>query len=162
MKTIIFCLMFGLCAAAWALPVRGVGCAPTAEAAVAHLLSDTDAGRAANGFRVDAVRLDRVHARAWAMVASCESPAAPRVAVALPGEAIASVAQRGEALVHAGERVVVVSAAGSHMQLEGWAEESGAQKQQVRVRLDSSVMGDGVGARMKCVVVRAGVVEAVR
>lgn len=165
MKKVVCCgLWVASVASAWALPVRGVGCAATAEAAVAHLIEDTDAGREANGFRVEAVRVDRVHARAWAMVASCESPSKPLVAVALPGSVTASVAQRADAVVHVGERVTVVSGgAGSHMELKGWAEESGAEKQEIRVRLDSSVMGDSAAAaRMRCVVVRPGVVEVVR
>lgn len=163
MKIALCGALWLVAATAWGLPLRGVGCAATAEAAVTHLLEDSDAGRAANGFRVDDVRVDHVHARAWAMVASCASPARPLVAIALPQEAVASVALREDAIVHVGDRVTIVSGgAGSHMELRGWAEEAGARDATIVVRLDASVMGGGVAARMHARVKSPGVVEVVR
>ena len=46
--------------------------------------------------------------------------------------------------------------------IDRWAEEAGAQKQEIRVRLDASVIGEGSTARLRCVVKAAGVVEVVR
>lgn len=152
-------------ASALTLGSADMGCAPTAEAAVAQLLTHDASAADAKGFRVEAVRLDRVHKHAWAMVKSCSNPAMPAVAIELPRTAaVASEIRKEQPLVHAGERVVVLSQSGdSRMRLTGVAEENGVLEQRIRVRLDASILGSAgqVGAQLRCDVVKDGVVEVV-
>lgn len=56
---------------AHALPLKSKACAPTVEAAVTRMLQPEMAGEASEGFRVDAVRVDRVRGLAYAIVVSC-------------------------------------------------------------------------------------------
>jgi hypothetical protein len=163
MKFVLSLLMFVVAMAAGATPVRSAGCAETAEAAVAHLLTDGVAGNRAQGFRVDAIHVDAIHHREWAMVASCDEPAKPLVALPLPDTlAVKTEVRRTALAVRTGDRVVVMSPAGdSRMQLVGSAMESGVVGQRVRVRLEL-VMDGQVKPTIACEVMRAGVVEVVR
>lgn len=152
---------------AYGLPAGAIdaACAPTAEAAVARLLAHDAGGVDDRGFRVEWVRLDRVRKNAWAMVKSCSEPGNPAVAIELPRTfAVTSVVREEQPVVHAGERVVVLSRTqDSTMQLMGTAEENGAVEQEIRVRLDASVLGSAgqMGAQLRCDVVKDGVVEVV-
>ena len=133
------------------------GCAPTVQAAVAGFRTNADVG-AREGFRVESVRMDRVHGKAWAIVGDCEDSAKPHVAVLLPD--VRTGALDEVAMIRAGERVSVVAGGDLHMQLSGIAEESGVAGKQIRVRLDAAVLGHGgAGAELRTRVVKEGIVE---
>lgn len=133
------------------------GCAPTVQAAVAGFRTNADAGPR-EGFRVESVRMDRVHGRAWAIVGDCKDSAKPHVAVLLPDVRMGALDE--VAMIRAGERVSVVANGESHMQLAGVAEESGAAGKQIRVRLNAAVLGhSGAGAELRTRVVKEGIVE---
>ncbi len=146
-----------------ATAIRGVGCAPTAEAAVARMLARVEGGNVAEGFRVASIRVDRVRGQRWAMVESCAQPATPMRAIVLPNEDVP-----GDDVVNArvriGERVVVVQrGADSQMELSGIAESSAAMGEAVRVRLPRLSEDMSVAApEIRCRVVGQGTVEALR
>lgn len=150
-----------LCATqAHALPNPGVGCAPSAEAAVARLLNGTASTGSSDGFRVDSVHHDHLRNRSWAVVASCSEPSRPRVAVLLPGTASLASAAMASPVIHPGDRVTVLSHSGdSQMQLLGWAQEAGAESQIVHVRLGLSLDADHPSLALRCRVLKPGVVE---
>ncbi|MDE1161720.1 MAG: flagella basal body P-ring formation protein FlgA [Acidobacteriaceae bacterium] len=166
MRRFVLLASFSVAMPMLALPLPGVGCAPTAEAAVARLLDSgvvTDSLQR-EGFRVEAVRVDPLREKAYAMVSSCAERAKPMVAVLLPGRTFSRMREQKTPLVHAGD-VVELSAGGSDSQvrLQGRAESAGVAGQEIVVRLSGSLMGDsGVGARLRCRVVSAGVVEVLR
>lgn len=151
-----------LATAAVASPIHSVGCAPTVEAAVAHLIAGTlDAGGI--GFRVTSVQLDRVRNQRWAMVASCADPSLPQRAMLLPNiPAIAAQAAVAAIIVHTGEAVRVTSSGGSSlMTLSGTAVESGSAGQSIRVRLNLKLDGSS-SAAIAARVIGAGAVEIAR
>jgi len=159
MKRLLVFLMM-MTAPAFALPLRSVGCAATAEAAVKQMLAKTAIADVADGYRVEAVRFDGVRGKTWAVVASCADPSWPRVA--MPIEAQADVVRKKTLLVHSGDRVTVLSDVGAtRMELMGWAEAAGGEGDAMDVRL-GSLSGDGSRTKVRCRVVKAGVVEVVR
>jgi hypothetical protein len=154
--------VFALPCAAFALLPGSVGCAPTAEAAVARLLKREAVQQVGggDGFRVVSVREDSLRKGAWAMVASCAEPAKPMIAVRI-GEGASVAAPKG---VKIGERVTVIAEGSeSRFELVGMARDSGAASEVVRIEMPRLSMDDGEAAPViRCRVVRAGVVEVVR
>ena len=146
-----------------ALVPVGVGCAPSAEAAVARILGRESGDSKADGFKVVAVRTDALHKQAWAMVASCSDRARPMVAVTLQDGALAQMVGTLQG-VRIGDRVAVVRVGGdSRMNLSGWAEDSGGAQDLIRVRLPRFSSDDADAAPViRCRVVGKGVVEVVR
>ena len=136
-KHILFSLALAIPASA--MPIHGIGCAATAESAVAHMLANTVSTNTTAGFRVDAIRIDRIQNRQWAMVASCSEPAKPRIAFLLPAnETIASEMQQQAAAIHTGDAVTILSSnPDSTMQLLGSAIETGAVGDRIHVRLQN-------------------------
>lgn len=152
------------CSNARALPLHVAGCAPTAEAAVAHLLAKTSPAEDEGGFRVASVRVDRVRSRSWAMIASCTDATRPLLAVELPMFVAEPAWAAEKSVIHAGECVRVISRNGSStMELTGTAEGSAALHGPVKVRLNMSLMGaDRAGAELQGEAVEAGVVEVLQ
>ena len=137
-------------------------CAPTRAAAVERYRAEAAGTAGVEGFRVVGVRVDRLRLRTWALVEQCGRPELPVVALVLP-EGV-RVAAAGAA-VHTGDVVTVVQAgAQTRMELQGWAEQSGAAKARVRVRLARiSEQEDGAAApRIWCRVVGPGRVEVMQ
>jgi len=142
--------------------LRAVGCAPSVEAAIAKLIAQEQA-TGETGYRVSSVRVDTLRGHRWAMVMSCSAPAAPMVAVELPGAITMSDAI---ILTHIsmGESVKIVNtSADSRLQLSGVAIESAALGESIRVSLprfgeDSSQPAPVI----RCRVIGPGVVEVAR
>ena len=139
-----------------AIVPTGVGCAPTAESAVSHLLSNDVAGGSATGFKVVAVRRDTLRRRSWAMVASCSDASRPMVAIELADTALLLAPQQQ---VRIGDRVAVKQdGEQSHMELAGVAEDSGIAQDLIRVRL-SGFSSESAAPVIRCRVVSKDVVE---
>ena len=149
-------------ASAALVPV-GVGCAPSAEAAVARILGSDSGESKADGFRVVAVRMDALRKQSWAMVASCSDRARPMVAVPLRDGVLMQTMGVLQG-VRIGDRVAVVREGGeSRTNLSGWAEDSGGAQDLIRVRLPRVSSDDADAAPViRCRVVGKGVVEVVR
>jgi hypothetical protein len=162
----MFLVVAGWCvpvsAAGAVLPV-GVGCAPTAEAAVARMLSGMGGDRAYNGYQVVSLRTDALRRRRWAMVASCVDAARPMVAIELKGEApVAAPALPAALEVRSGDSVVVKREGDdSRMEIAGVAEEGAAMDGMVRVRMPR-FSDDGPAPEIHCRVVGLDVVEVLR
>ena len=157
-------VLLSIASQAHALALHGIGCAPTAEAAVEHLLSNTDAGGKKTGFRVQDVHIDRVHGQAWAMIAACDAPSRPLTALALPRSVMDGSKSTLQASMHAGDPVVVLSGgAESRIQLNGWLEDAASLGSVVHVRLQPSLFEDaGHVAETRGTLIRRGVVEVER
>ena len=141
------------------VPDRG-GCAPTVEAAVESFPAKASVADS-RGFRVEDVRVDRIHGRAWAIVGDCSDVARPRVAVALRHMDLAALTE--QVAVHAGEHVLIQADGASRMELRGTAKESGAIGKEIGVRLEAGLFGDAQdAAELHGRVVKAGVVEMIR
>lgn len=135
-------------------------CAPSVEEAVQRMLTH-EVSRAETGFKVIDIRVDAIHHRTWAVVASCAEDGRPHVAVALPESFKAQPAQ--VVAVRAGETVRVLAGGDSRMELYGVAEESAAAGREVRVRLSGDLFGHGTAAQpLRVRVLAAGVVEMMR
>jgi hypothetical protein len=149
-------------ASAALVPV-GVGCAPSAEAAVARILGSGSGESKADGFRVVAVRMDALRKQSWAMVASCSDRARPMVAIALRDGALMQSMGVLQG-VRIGDRVAVVREGGdSRLQLSGWAEDSGGTQDLIRVKLPKFSSDDAEAAPViRCRVVGKDLVEVVR
>jgi hypothetical protein len=161
MKKFVLTALVFLNLGAHALPVPGTGCAPTAEAAVARMIAGVVGDGSAKGFRVDAIKHDPLRGRSWAVVASCNEPAKPRIALVLASDVPGNVFSfSGTPLIYPGDRVTILSRRGdSQMELLGWAEEAGAEKQHIRVRVGLGLDADHAAHSLRCVVVKAGLVE---
>ncbi len=143
----------------------GAECARSAEDAVARMLSGERASGAKDGFRVVAVRTDPLRQRTWAMVASCTDASRPMMAVELAANFVgADRAMPVQRMVKIGDRVTVVhDGDDSRMAVEGWAEDSGGERDLIRVRM-SRLSGDETDAVpvIRCRIVGVDVVEVVR
>jgi hypothetical protein len=146
-----------------ALIPAGVGCAPSAEAAVARILSGDTSESKVDGFKVLAIRTDALRKQSWAMVASCSDRARPMVAVPLRDGVLVQTVGVLQG-VRIGDHVAVVRDGGdSRMNLSGWAEDSGDAQDLIRVRLPRFSSDDADAAPViHCRVVGKGVVEVVR
>jgi len=139
-----------------AIVPTGIGCAPTAESAVSHLLSNDAASGSATGFKVVAVRRDPLRRRSWAMVASCSDTSQPMVAIELAETAMPLAPQQQ---VRIGDRVAVKQEGEqSRMELTGVAEDSGIAQDLIRVRL-SGLSSESAAPIIRCRVVSRYVVE---
>jgi hypothetical protein len=140
-----------------------VGCAPTAEAAVAHLLTNSAGTDGSNGFRIDTIRVDAVQNKRWAVVVSCADPSRPHRAILLPQLANVSARLAEQSIaVHTGDAVTVISRGqDSAMTLHGTAVEAGFVGRAIRVRLQLA-LGDSPDTDVSAVVVQPGVVEVKR
>ena len=141
------------------------GCARSAEDAVTRMLRGERANGVKEGFRVVAVRTDPLRKRTWAMVASCTDAARPMVAIELAANFVsADHAMPMQRLVKIGDRVAVVhDGDDSRMVVEGWAEDSGVERDLIRVRM-SQLSGDDADAVpvIRCRVVGSDIVEVIR
>jgi len=146
-----------------ALTPARVGCAPSAEAAVARILGNESGASKADGFKVVAVRTDALRQQSWAMVASCTDAARPLVAVALREGVSAQMLDLPQG-VKIGDRVQVVrKGEDSRMSLSGWAEDTGGPEEMIRVKLPKFSDDDGSAAPViRCKVVGKDLVEVVR
>lgn len=157
-------LILSLRNAEGALIPTGVGCAPSAEAAVTRILDGGAEKGGVDGFKVVAVRTDALRKQSWAMVASCRDAARPMVAIALGEKFVDSrrlvAMQQG---VRIGDRVIIVrEGEDSRMQLSGWAEDSGGDHDLIRVsmpRLSDDAIANTV---IHCRVVGKDLVEVIR
>jgi hypothetical protein len=143
-----------------ALIPDGAGCAPTAEAAVARILSKAAGSGSAAGFKVVAVRTDSLRKRSWAIVASCSDASWPMVAIELAADvATFSHTTAAQGQVRIGDRVVVQQDnQQSRIELAGVAEDSGALRDLIRVRLTSLSSNDAPPV-IRCRVVGRDIVE---
>jgi len=138
MKTFLVALgvLFAACGVAVALVPSGFHCAPTAEAAVARLLAASTADVTASsvgGYRVVSLRTDAIHAKRYALVASCSDATRPLQSVEVPGQPTLSSRLPS---VRVGDRVTVLAASGdSHMELMGRALDGGALSETIRVQM---------------------------
>ncbi|MFC6644303.1 hypothetical protein ACFQBQ_01590 [Granulicella cerasi] len=146
--------------AGYAFPLHGP-CAPTAEAAVAKMLeAAVDAG-IVTGFRVEHVHVDAVRGEGYALVGRCGGSSEPLTAVKLPTMRVKLMTNEKTTLIHPGDALLVLKVTNdTHLQLEGRAEGAGAVGQEIMVRLTDALVRDGVlGAKLRCRVKSAGVVE---
>lgn len=156
-------VMFVWCDVAIALTPAGVGCAPTAEAAVARILGrEAMEIESATGFKVISLRKDPLRKRNWAIVASCNDAARPMVAIELADDRVGTMREMPK--VRIGDRVSVMSARdASRMELVGVAEDSGAGQDVIRVRLPKFSSDETLAAPViHCRIVGADLVEVVR
>jgi hypothetical protein len=146
-----------------ALIAAHVGCAATAEAAVARILGSDPGVSRADGFKVVAVRTDALRKQSWAMVASCSDATRPLVAIALDFGASIQTLDVPQG-VRIGDRVaVVLEGEDSRLNLSGWAEDSGAAQELIRVKLPRFSTDDGSAAPViRCRVVGKDLVEVAR
>ena len=148
--------------AAVALVPTGVGCAPSAEAAVAHVLGEAAQDGSTEGFKLVGVRTDVLRKQSWAMVASCTDPSRPMVAIALGNRAMASARLMQEG-VRIGDRLAVMrEGADSRIALIGWAEDSGGEQDLIRVRMPRLSDDATAPPVIRCRVVGRDMVEVVR
>ena len=146
-----------------ALVPVGVGCAPSAEAAVARMLGNDLGENSVDGFKVVRVRTDALRKQRWAMVASCSDRTRPMVAIALQGGVPVQMLDQQQG-VKIGDRVAVVrDGDDSRMKVLGWAEDSGGTQDLIRVKLPG-FSGDDANATLviRCRVVGKDLVEVVR
>lgn len=113
----------------------------TNENAGGTILSSTE------GYRITAIRRDRLLHQRWAMVASCGHPERPLIVMPLPeqkmGAALASRSNPADnprsdpfPIVHSGDLVQLLAREKTlRMEIAGRAEQSGALGAKVRVRL---------------------------
>jgi hypothetical protein len=155
-------VLFVWCDAAVALAPAGVGCAPTAEAAVARILNRDAGPESVNGFKVISLRRDPLRNRNWVMVASCNNAARPMVAIELVDDRAEHIREMPK--VRIGDRVSVVSVSdASRMELVGVAEDSGTAQDLIRVRLPKFSSDETLAAPViHCRVIGADLVEVVR
>jgi hypothetical protein len=155
-------VVFAWCGAAVAVVPTGVGCAPTAEAAVARILNRDTGPEIASGFKVISMRKDPLRNRNWVMVASCNDAARPMVAIELADGRYEPVREMPK--VRIGDRVSVMSAGdASRMELVGVAQDSGVAQDLIRVRLPKFSSDETLAAPViRCRVVGADLVEVVR
>jgi len=153
-------------AASAALVPAGVGCASSAEAAVARMLGSLQVAEKQDGFRVVAVRTDALRKRSWAIVASCADAARPMVAIELEGDVAASEQVQLPVVlqVRIGDRVRVVhDGSDSRMELAGLAEDNGGGNDLVRVRMPKfSTEAAEAPPVIRCRVVGSDIVEVIR
>lgn len=154
----------GVASTCAATPIRSVGCAPTAEAAVTRMLARVDGGESPEGYRVASIRVDRIRGQRWALVASCAAPSAPMRAIALPKDAVVVLDGTIGRVVKIGDRVTVVKqTADSSMELTGVAEAGGEKGESIRVRLPKlSDDTNDAAPEIQCRILGQGVVEALR
>ncbi len=147
-----------------ALVPAGVGCAPSAEAAVERVLRGATEQGGKEGFKVVAVRTDALRKRSWAMVASCTDAARPMVAIALgPGAAAFAGLAPSQQGVRLGDRVAVVREGDdSRMELAGWAEDSGGNQELIRVKMPRLSGGAEAAPVIRCRVIGKDIVEVAR
>jgi len=140
-----------------AIVPAGLDCAPTAESAVTHVLSEDAGSGSAQGFKVVAIRKDPLRKRSWAMVASCSDASRPMVAIELAENVIPLTLP--QQYVRIGDRVAVRQySEESRMELAGVAEDSGIAQDLIRVRL-SGLSSDNAAPVIRCRVVSKNVVE---
>src|SRR5438270_13110470 len=123
-----------LCAAS---PSRAA-CYSTPRAAMDALIADRPSASASenDGYKVTGIELDKVLARRWAMIARCDHPEWPAVAVLADGVARLGSPRKTERPVEAGVKMAPIVRAGDvvrlwkqedsvRIELAGVAEESG-------------------------------------
>ncbi len=155
-------LMLSWQGVAAALVPAEAGCAPSAEAAVARVLGEAAHDGGVEGFKVVSVRTDALRKQSWAMVASCTDASRPMVAIALDDRTAASPRLMRES-VRIGDRVTVMrEGADSRIVLTGWAEDSGGERDLIRVRMPHLSDDASVSPVIRCRVVGKGIVEVVR
>jgi len=159
MKTLLVAMMF-CCTPIFALVPAGVGCAATAEAAVARLIGqESDLAASGEGFRVVGMRTDFVHAKKYALVASCSNAARPLTAVEVRG----TVAVVRTQAVRIGDRIkVIAGGSDSHMELTGRAQDSGSTNDVIRVQMPKFSEDAETAPVIRCRIVGNDIVEVIR
>jgi hypothetical protein len=138
----------------------GPGCAPTAESAVARVLSNDVESASVEGFKVVAIRKDPLRKRSWAMIASCSNTSRPMVAIELAENVVPLTPPQQH--VQIGDHVTVRQyGEESQMELAGVAEDSGVTQDLIRVRLSALSSGNAAPV-LRCRVVNKNLVEVVR